>query len=68
MTEILNKIITSEHLVWGKTLTDKKQKFVVVLNSEIIHELIERRNELMKEVILLEINKAKELNLIIERL
>ena len=46
MTEILNKIITSEHLVWGKTLTDKKQKFVVVLNSEIIHELIERRNEL----------------------
>ena len=47
MTEILNKIITSEHLVWGKTLTDKKQKFVVVLDSEIVHELIERRNELI---------------------
>ena len=46
MNEILDKIITDEHLAWDKTLIDKKQKFVVNLNSEIIDELVKRRNEL----------------------
>ena len=46
MKEILDKTITDKHLAWNKTLTDEKQQFVVYLDSEIIEELIERRNEL----------------------
>ena len=46
MNEILDKIVTDEHLAWDKTLIDKKQQFVVNLNSEIINELVNRRNEL----------------------
>ncbi len=46
MNEILDKIITDEHLAWDKTLIDKKQQFVVNLNSEIIDELVNHRNEL----------------------
>ena len=46
MKEILDKIIADKHLAWNKTLTDEKQQFVVYLDSEIIEELIERRNEL----------------------
>ena len=46
MNEILDKIITDEHLAWDKTLSDKREQFVVHLDSEIIQELIERRNEL----------------------
>ena len=48
MKETLDKIKTDEHLAWNKTLTDKKQQFVVELDSEIIEELIKRRNELDK--------------------
>ena len=36
MIETLDKIKTDEHLAWNKTLTDKKQQFVVDLDSEII--------------------------------
>ena len=46
MKEILDKIITYEHLVWDKTLTNKKQKFVADLNPGTVDELIKRRNEL----------------------
>ena len=46
MIETLDKIITDEHLVWDKTLTDQKQQFVVQLDSKIIEDLIKRRNEL----------------------
>ena len=46
MNETLDKIITDEHLAWDKTLSDKREQFVVNLDSEIIQELIERRNEL----------------------
>ena len=46
MKEILDKIITDEHLVWDKTLTNKKQKFVADLNPGTVDELIKRRNEL----------------------
>ena len=46
MKEILDKIIADKHLAWNKTLTDEKQQFVVYLDSEIIEELIKRRNEL----------------------
>ena len=48
MKETLDKIITDKHLVWNKTLMDKKQQFVVELGSEIIEEIIKRRNELDK--------------------
>ena len=48
MKETLDKIITDKHLVWNKTLMDKKQQFVVELSSEIIEEIIKRRNELDK--------------------
>ena len=48
MKETLDKTIADEHLVWDNTLTDKKQQFVVELGSEIIAELIKRRNELDK--------------------
>ena len=46
MKEILDKTITDKHLAWNKTLTDEKQQFIVYLDSEIIEELIKRRNEL----------------------
>ena len=46
MNETFDKIITDERLAWDKTLSDKKEQFVVHLDSEIIQELIERRNEL----------------------
>ena len=42
----LDKIITDGHLVWDKTLTNKKQKFVADLNPGTVAELIKRRNEL----------------------
>jgi len=48
MKETLDKIITDKHLAWNKTLMDKKQQFVVELSSEIIEEIIKRRNELDK--------------------
>ena len=48
MEETLDKIITDAHLAWDNTLTDRKQNFIVVLDSEIITELIKRRNELDK--------------------
>ena len=48
MKETLDKTIAYEHLAWDNTLTDKKQQFVVELGSEIIAELIKRRNELDK--------------------
>ena len=46
MKEILDKIITDGHLVWDKTLTNKKQKFVADLNPGTVDELIKRRNKL----------------------
>ena len=46
MNETLDKIIIDEHLAWDKTLSDKREQFVVHLDSEIIQELTERRNEL----------------------
>ena len=46
MNETFDKIITDERLAWDKTLSDKKEQFVVHLDSEIIQELTERRNEL----------------------
>ena len=46
MIECLDKIVTDERLAWNKTLIDEKQKFFVKLNSEIIQELIQKRNEL----------------------
>ena len=46
MKETLDKIITDKHLAWNKTLMDEKQQFVVELSSEIIEEIIKRRNEL----------------------
>ena len=46
MKEILDKIITDVHLIWDKTLTNKKQKFVADLNPGTVAELIKRRNEL----------------------
>jgi len=46
MNETFDKIITDERLAWDKTLSDKKEQFVVQLDSEIIQELTERRNEL----------------------
>ena len=46
MNEFLDEVITDEKLVWDKTLMHEKQKFFVKLNSEIIQELVERRNEL----------------------
>ena len=46
MNETLDKIITDERLAWDKTLSDKKEQFVVHFDSEIIQELTERRNEL----------------------
>ena len=46
MKEILDKIITDGHLVWDKTLANKKQKFVADLNPGTVAELIKRRNEL----------------------
>ena len=46
MKETLDKIMTDKHLAWNKTLMDKKQQFVVELGSEIIEEIIKRRNEL----------------------
>ena len=48
MKGILDKTIADEHLAWDSTLIDKKQQFVVDLSSEIIAELIKRRNELDK--------------------
>ena len=48
MKGILDKTIADEHLAWDSTLIDKKQQFVVELGSEIIAELIKRRNELDK--------------------
>ena len=46
MKEILDKIITDVHLIWDKTLTNKKQKFVADLSPGTVDELIKRRNEL----------------------
>ena len=46
MNETFDKIITNKRLAWDKTLSDKKEQFVVHLDSEIIQELTERRNEL----------------------
>ena len=46
MKGTLDKTIADEHLAWDNTLTNKKQQFVVDLGSEIIAELIKRRNEL----------------------
>ncbi|MBC8251265.1 MAG: hypothetical protein H8E89_06745, partial [Candidatus Nitrosopelagicus sp.] len=48
MNETLDKIITDEHLAWDKTLIDKKQQFVVNLNSEAINDLVNKKNELEK--------------------
>ena len=48
MEGTLDKTITDAYLAWDNTLTDRKQKFVVALDSEIITELIKRRNELDK--------------------
>ena len=44
----LDNIITDSNLAWDSTLTDRKQKFVVTLDSKIIAELIKQRNELDK--------------------
>ena len=46
MKEILDKIITDVHLIWDKTLMNKKQKFVADLSPGTVDELIKRRNEL----------------------
>ena len=46
MKGTLDKTIADEHLAWDNALTNKKQQFVVDLGSEIIAELIKRRNEL----------------------
>ena len=40
MNETLDKIITDERLAWDKTLSDKREQFVVHLDSEIIHSTI----------------------------
>ena len=42
MEGTLDKTITDAYLAWDNTLTDRKQKFVVALDSEIITELIKR--------------------------
>ena len=46
MKGILDKIVADEHLAWTSVLADKKQQFVVDLDSEVIEELIQQRNEL----------------------
>ena len=46
MKETLDKIITDEYISWNNTLSEKKEKFVVYLDPEIIEELIKRRNNL----------------------
>ena len=46
MKGILDKIVADEHLAWTSVLAAKKQQFVVDLDSEVIEELIQQRNEL----------------------
>ena len=46
MKEILDKIKTDGHIVWDKTLANKKQKFVADLSPGTVDEIIKRRNEL----------------------
>ena len=48
MKKILDEILTDDNLTWGRNLEKNKQKFLVDLNSEIIEELVKRRNELDK--------------------
>ena len=48
MKKILDEILTDDNLAWGRNLGKNKQKFLVDLNSEIIEELVKRRNELDK--------------------
>ena len=48
MKKILDEILTDDNLAWGRNLEKNKQKFLVDLNSEIIEELVKRRNELDK--------------------
>ena len=48
MKKILDEILTDDNLAWGGNLEKNKQKFLVDLNSEIIEELVKRRNELDK--------------------
>ena len=48
MKKILDEILTGDNLAWDRNLEKNKQKFLVDLNSEIIEELVKRRNELDK--------------------
>ena len=48
MKKILDEILTDDNLAWDRNLEKNKQKFLVDLNSEIIEELVKRRNELDK--------------------
>ena len=45
---MLDEILTDDNLAWDRNLEKNKQKFLVDLNSEIIEELVKRRNELDK--------------------
>ena len=38
MKEILDRIVTEEHLVWNNTLSEKKEEFVVDLDPGIIED------------------------------
>ena len=46
MKETLDRVVTNEYLAWNNTLSEKKEKFIVDLNPEIIEELIKGRNNL----------------------
>jgi len=46
MSSILQKIITDENLVWGKSLENNPEKFYVKLTSKTINELERNRKEL----------------------
>ena len=48
MKKILAEIVSDSNLAWNRSLANNKQKFFAELNSEVIQELTERRNELNK--------------------
>ena len=47
MKETLDRVVTNEYLAWNNTLSEKKEKFIVDLNPEIIEELIKKKNLLL---------------------
>ena len=46
MSSFLQEIITDENLIWGKSLENNPEKFVVKLTSRTINELKRNRKEL----------------------